>query len=388
MSTTNDGQLTAMVDAFESSLPEFTTLYDLKHKTIGPIQWVIDGILPRGLTILGGRPKIGKSWMFLGLAMEIAQGAPALSEYQTTRGEVLYIALEDNDRRMKSRSLLLGLRNIPDDAGRRITVIYRWPQINDGGLDQLTEYLDNHPQTKVVFIDTWQRFRGDAGSGPNRYAEDYNIAGQLQQLATERDIALVLAHHLRKEVAEDWIDQLSGTTGITGAADTLWGIFRERGVHDATLRITGRDVEETDIALTQENQRWRSLGDAYLWRTTQERKEIYELLDEVGHSLTTGEVAKTIGKSVANTSKLLHGLAADGLARSPQRGKWEAISTLVDLVDVVESPGQQGSLTSTTPVDTVDTTSTHSTVSTTSTGEMTIENDPSELSNELPDPYG
>jgi len=191
----------------------------------------------------------------------------------------------------------------------------------------------------VVFIDTWQRFRGNAGSGPDRYAEDYKIAGQIQQLALKHDIAIVMAHHTRKQAADDWIDTVSGTTGITGAADTIWGIFRKRGEADATFRITGRDVEETDFALKQDGQRWKSLGDAYLNRITEERRDVYELLVEVGQPLKTGEIAKTMGKSVANISKLLHGLAADQFVRSTAYGTWESISP-VEVVEVVEPPGQ------------------------------------------------
>ena len=316
------------------------TLYDLKHKTIPPLKWSIETILPIGLTIFVGRPKIGKSWLLYGLAGEVAQGVPALGKYETEAGDVLYLALEDGERRMQNRMKLLGLNDLPDEALTRITITYDWPQIDEGGLDQLADYLDEHPDCRVVFIDTWQRFRGDAGSGPDRYAEDYKIAGQIQQLALKHDIAIVMAHHTRKQAADDWIDKVSGTTGITGAADTIWGLFRERGELDATFRITGRDVEETDFALKQDGQRWKSLGDAYLNRITEERREIHQLLVDVGQPLKTGEIAKATGKSVANISKLLHGLAAEQLARSTLYGTWESMPPPVEVVEVVEPPGQ------------------------------------------------
>lgn len=317
--------------------PNVHTLADLVDIDLGPVPWVVEGILPRGLAVFGGRPKIGKSWLLLSLGMAIAGGSPALDEFPTPKGSVLYLALEDSKRRMQSRAKLLGLSALGRDAVN-VSIAYEWPQLENGGLEKLHDWLDRHPECRVILIDTWQRFRGEAGtSGKNQYSEDYRIAAEMQQFATQRDVAIIVAHHLRKESAEDWIDQLSGTNGIAGAADTIWGIFRERGQHDATLRITGRDIEERDIALRKDGQSWVSLGDANVWRTTQERKQIYELLKDAGVPMTTGDIAKAIGKSVANASKLLSGLASDGLAHSPKHGRWIALTDLVELVDSVDT---------------------------------------------------
>ncbi|CAN5766752.1 hypothetical protein BH23ACT5_BH23ACT5_02360 [soil metagenome] len=222
-----------------------------------------------GLTVLGGKPKIGKSWLMYGLAADVAAGTPALGAHATQGDPALYIALEDSERRMQDRAKAL---DIDTKAHRRLSVATEWATMGEGGLDELDYYLRITPACRLVMIDTWQRFRGDAGNGKDRYAEDYKVGAQLQDLAKRHEVALLLAHHLRKLEADDWIDRMSGSAGITGAADTVWDLFRERGQHDATLRITGRDVFEIDVALRQDGARWKSLGNADAWRTTEERR--------------------------------------------------------------------------------------------------------------------
>jgi hypothetical protein len=203
----------------------------------------------------------------------------------------------------------------------------------------MARWLEAHPSTRLIVVDTWARIRGRV-AGKDRYQEEYAALAPLQRLAIDSGVAVVLVHHLRKEGADDWLEALSGSQAITGACDTLLGLFRERGQMDATLRLVSRDAEEFDLALRFNAGRWESLGSAADYRHTAERTAVLEALRDLDGQGKVSDVAVLVGKSAANTSKLLVGLWKEGAVRKVKYGVYA-------LVEVVE-PGDLTSTTSTT----------------------------------------
>ncbi len=246
---------------------------DLQDKEFKPIRWVVDGLLPQGLTLVVAPPKYGKSWLMLDLCLSVAAGQKFL-DMPTNKTGCLYMALEDNPRRLQTRmnTVLQGER-APDG----FAFATGSPDLADGLLDQLNDYLATHPGCGLVVIDTLQRVRRTTGKAVNAYQADYKDVGILQKFATEREISIVLVHHLRKAKDEtDPFAQISGTNGIFGAADSAMVMERDRRMDDTTkLCVTGRDLEEFELALRfdKEHCRWQNLGDAGTRAREQARKD-------------------------------------------------------------------------------------------------------------------
>ena len=135
--------------------PSPFSLQELLAKDLPPLRWAIPDILPEGLTMLAGKPKQGKSWLALSVALAIAAGGYALGKQPVTRGQVLYLALEDNERRLQSRArqLLASMNSVPSGIEFELC----WPRLNMGGLRFLEEFLEVHPEVGLVVIDTWAK---------------------------------------------------------------------------------------------------------------------------------------------------------------------------------------------------------------------------------------
>ena len=208
--------------------PEFElTLDKLRNKAFPPIKWIVPLYLPEGLTVFAGKPKIGKSWLMLGVALGVARGTKALGQ-KVEKGDVLYCGLEDGERRMQDRcTKILGadLKTWPKNF------TFRWglDALDDGGLDFLEKWLTDHPNRRLVVIDTLGKVKGNKARDEEQYLFDYRMVGSLQELSTKYRAAIVVVHHVRKAAAEDVLDTVSGSTGIAGAADSVMVLGRERG---------------------------------------------------------------------------------------------------------------------------------------------------------------
>lgn len=305
------------------------TLAELLEKQIPPVRYVVHNLIPEGLTLLAGKPKLGKSWLALGISLGVCAGVETLGHW-TEEGEVLYIALEDGERRMQDRVRILD-GHLLGDSLHHFHYRTTWETFDRGALDQLEKWMRDHPDTRLIVVDTYGKIQGEV-AGKDRYSEEYRLLGGLQTFATIHRVAVILVHHLRKQGADDWLEQLSGSQAITGAADTLLGLFRERGLMDATLRLVSRDLDEADYALKFDGGRWESMGDATQYRTTVERGEIIDALESMGGTGKVGDIANLTGRTSASTSKLLAGLEVEGTVTRIQYG----IYALTHTVEVVE----------------------------------------------------
>jgi len=248
----------------------------LMRTAIPPIKWAVPGIIPEGSLILAGRPKSGKSWLVLHIAVAVATGGKVLESTQVQRGPVIYLALEDNKRRLQRRLAVLGAESADLSQLHFRT---EWPALNDGGFE-LLESLINDTQPRMVIVDTLGRVRQHRLREDNAYAADYAFAAEIASLANRRNIALVAVHHTSKAERDDPVDEISGTLGIAGAFDTIAILKRTRETTSASLFLTGRDVDEHEYALTIDinNQKWENHGNANDHRISEERQAILTAL--------------------------------------------------------------------------------------------------------------
>ncbi len=291
------------------------TLQELLDRQLPPIQWAIPDILPEGLMLLAGKPKLGKSWLALSVALAVAAGGVALGTYPVTQGEVLYLALEDNERRLQARAqqLLASMTTVPNTIAFEL----RWPRLDQGGLLHLEEYLKAHPHVRLVVIDTWARVSPKAQHRQrSQYEDEYEALTPLKYLADTYRVSILAIHHLRKMRGDDVLDEITGSIGLTGAVDGALILKRERGQHEASLFVTGRDIEhEQQLALRFDAQTalWTLVGNAEEVRRTKERQDILDLLSEqFPEGMSPRQVAEALDKNYHTTRCLLRKLEAAG----------------------------------------------------------------------------
>ena len=248
----------------------------LQSTAYEPVSFVVDDLLPQGLHLLAGAPKIGKSWLALWLCLCAAQGKP-LWTFATRPCEVLYLCLEDSFQRIQSR-----LFDLTEDAPPTLHFAVMSQQLHNGLVEQIEQFLKEHPQTKLIVIDTLQRIR-TAGNDANPYASDYRDIGVLKALADKHRIAILLVHHLRKMNDDDPMNMISGTTGLSGATDSNFVLRKsKRRENTATLYCTGRDIPYRELALEfdGEDHVWKLLSDD-CEQTEQPTERILFLLSEL-----------------------------------------------------------------------------------------------------------
>jgi hypothetical protein len=288
------------------------TAAELANMELPEPTWAVPGIIPEGLSFLAGKPKLGKSWLALNLALAVATGGVALGLVHVASGEVLYLALEDTKRRLKDRIGKLEGRQEIREWPATLYFAQSWPRQDKGGLAALLEWLGDHPAARLVIIDTWPRFR-PIRPGKDHYEEDYSHAAELKAVADSCKVPILSLAHCRKLEATDPLDEVSGTNGFTAAADGILVMKRERGQHDATIFLTGRDIDEREIALRWEAQYalWSILGEAAEYRLSKQRKEVLDVLGKAGKPLTPTEAAPLLGKKVETVKSLFWNMAND-----------------------------------------------------------------------------
>lgn len=316
----------------ESQSTSITTVNasDLINMSFPEHRWAIQGILPEGLTILAGPPKIGKSWLALGLSIAVSTGKLALGNYETAGGGVLYLALEDSLRRLQERIKRITGGDL-NGVSKKLSFICSFPRYDEGGREEIENCINGIDSCRLVIVDTLGRFNPAPNGRMNAYDNDYRVLADMQSLALSKGIALVFITHLRKQTSEDPLAQVMGSMGITGAADAIWLLKRGRNEDTGSLKITGRDVEEQDLAIQFQKStcQWKSLGDAAIHQIGQERKNIIEYLKYKNEAAGPQSVAKALGGREANIKNLMSKMEVQGQLFKESRGKYR-LPTVTD----------------------------------------------------------
>ena len=284
---------------------------DLLTRDFRPPKWAIPDIVPEGLSILAGKPKTGKSWIALDFALAVAAGSHALGNIKCAEGDVLYLALEDTERRLHSRikAVLQGA-----SAPEGLAIATEWRRSDNGGLDDLRQWLSTHRAlARMVLVDTFQKVRGARRREAGVYEDDYAATAAFKKLADEYTVPIVLVHHQNKEGNSDPLLSVSGTAGITGSADTILVLQREPSDPNAILYVRGRDVNEAELALQfdSETGKWLKLGKGQDWRISQERRAIIKVLIDNGGPMYPKEIAEALGKKQGSIRMALRRMAKD-----------------------------------------------------------------------------
>lgn len=222
------------------SMPE---LYEMVYPGKPPI---IDHFLYPGTYLFVGAPKVGKSFMMAQIAYHVSSGTP-MWNYSVRKGTVLYLALEDDYRRLQERLYRMFGTETTSDLFFSVAS----KSLNEGLLEQLDSFIREHHDTGLVIIDTLQKVR-EAEGDTYSYARDYDVIAGLKAFADRTSICLILVHHTRKQKSDDNFDRISGTNGLLGAADGAFIMYKsKRSDGDATIEVSGRDQPDKKFMLTR-----------------------------------------------------------------------------------------------------------------------------------------
>jgi hypothetical protein len=224
-----------------------------------PLAYTVPGLIPEGSVLLVGPPKAGKSWLVLAVGLATAEGGNALG-IDVPRRPVLYLALEDGHRRLQDRCRKL-LAGDPIPAGLEYLTVLEQGRVIDTIAAWLAEHLGDTPP--LVILDTLGKVMPPALPGESGYQRDYRIGTALKRITDDHPgMTLLTNHHDRKAVSEDFVDSVSGTHGLAGAADTIMVLCRDRQETSGLLKVTGRDVPEGEYAIVfRDGCNWQLDGD-------------------------------------------------------------------------------------------------------------------------------
>jgi hypothetical protein len=253
------------------------TAGELLKAPLPPLRWLVpDYVVRPGLILLGGAPKVGKSWLSLQIARAVARGGKVLDKCANS-GSVIYFALEDGAARLQDRIRRVGWTGEEDV---RFFFGNDLPHLDDGGLETLeSDIATRHPV--LVVIDSFAA----AKSGKL----DENDGGQvaelmyaLSRLANDYDLSLIVVHHHRKMTTGSPLGDLRGSGALGGAADAILALYRERGAPECKLGMDSRDAAGGDWALGFTGCEWTMLGGAEIADAKKSERNIAKALRSLG----------------------------------------------------------------------------------------------------------
>jgi RecA-family ATPase len=301
--------------------PHPQTATDLLAKTFDPLRCFVDGILAEGLTILAGKPKKGKSYLALDMSLSIAVGRQAFLHFETEQVKVLYVSLEDGERRLQRRLLQIQSNLATPDG---LDFLYEFPRLGEGALEAIDYYSRTY---SVIIIDVIGRIlppQTPARKSLSEYQEMTDTFGPIQQLAQDRRIAFVMIDHVRKASADDAGDTIMGSQGKFGAADHALIYSRKGEEKDGVLNIMSRDLDEKKFVLTLNEGHLEFLGEGEAFEMDSEQNRIIKILEEERRPMGIQEIMRAMGLEEHHYKRfraLMHRLYNDDrIGRTNKRG--------------------------------------------------------------------
>jgi hypothetical protein len=306
----------------------------LLQKEFKDPRWAVKDLIPEGSTIICGKPKSGKSIAALNLAVGITSGNNRVfGNIEVESGGVLYLALEDTERRLKER-----LEKMLADGGigsKELHLVTEWPHMGVGGLEKLEEKIKSISNLRLVIIDTLGRFKPPRPGNTNVYDFDYSVTSQITAVAHRHNVSIVIIHHLRKLESDDRFDDVSSSYGITGGVDTVVVLLsgsKKGGIKaDSLMMIRGRDVEEETYAMKFDPQylSWNIKGREDEIMTTDNSQKVFNAIANAGKSLGPKQISQISGIDYDYTRRLVQLMVKSGALIKEGRGKYK-IKTLFD----------------------------------------------------------
>jgi hypothetical protein len=295
---------------------------DLQTMDFPPFAWIVQDILPaEGAALLCSRPKFGKSWLALDLCLGCTADRFVLGTIKPKQGNVLYLALEDSRRRLQRR--MTKLLPFGSKAPEQLTFTTEWRRLHEGGLEDIRAWYD-HTKAKggspiLVVVDVLAKVRKPTGRAP-QYEADYEALTGITKLANELGIAILVVHHIRKMQADDLMEMVSGTYGVTGAVDTI--LVMANKPNGTVLDIRGRDAEQAELAIEFEKSscRWRVLGEAGEIHRSEQQTKILAALRQAGEPLGAADLKQITEIKRDTLGKALYRLANEGTIKRVGRG--------------------------------------------------------------------
>ncbi|WP_298575575.1 AAA family ATPase [uncultured Luteimonas sp.] len=259
---------------------------DLMQRHFQPTTWIIDGILPAGITLLSGDPKVGKSFLSLQFAFAVATGCQLWNGRKgEARGRTLYLALEDNDKRMQKR-----INGVKLDRGQHSADMSLFDYATEwergaAGVEEIRNYLHANPDCRLIIIDTIAAWRDEDPGRKSAYQHDYQVGQLLKPLGREFDVSILLVTHNRKQSSDDSMQKISGTQGLLGSVDGALVLEKgARGAEHSTLVVNGRDIEDpSELAITRTATGfWACLGKADEVARSSESQAVMQALVALG----------------------------------------------------------------------------------------------------------
>jgi hypothetical protein len=319
------------------------------------LRWAVPGLVPEGLALLIGGPKIGKSWLANDIALGCASGGMALGSIVVGEPRpVLLMALEDGDRRLQARCRRLMAGEPLPPALAYMTRIEPGSVVQT--IDAWLSTLRADSRPPLVILDTLGKVMPPAATGETTYQRDYRVAGRLKSICDDHPgMSLLALHHDRKAQTDDFVDMVSGTNGLAGAADTIVVLARPRTEDQALIKVTGREVTEREYAARFESGLWELLGDdlnaaAMAAETVRATANLADRSAEIvrhtaGHpdGVRAAEVALALGMEVEHTRVYLKRLADAGRLRKLGRGLYAPVMSVPSVrstpTDITEITG-------------------------------------------------
>lgn len=292
----------------------------LQKMQFKPPAMILPGLITEGLTILAGKPKMGKSWFTLDLAVAVAQGGTVLG-HQLEQGAVLSLCLEDSELRLKTR--LNKLVGSASDWPERLAFATKWPRLDEGGLLEIEAWCRAAQNPRLIVIDTLAKIRSSRRSAKAQYDQDYDAMEGLQRLAHRYHLAIVIVHHTRKAAAEYELDSVSGTLGLVGAADCTLIFGRKQS--GTVLHAKGRDIEDQDLPLSFDPAccRWIRDETVRVAPSSAARARLFSELDGAEVPLSPSDLMRRANPKNRNAlDVMLSKMLADGQIEKVERGKY------------------------------------------------------------------
>jgi len=304
------------------------TAGELVEADLPPLEYLVDNIIPEGTSILAAQPKVGKSLLCLNIAVAVARDGKAFGKVGVKSGRVAYIDLDGNVRGTQKRlvSLLQG-----DPAPEDLEMFRRFPRVDKDtegdAIDQLRVYLEHFPDTQLIIVDTLKGIRPKTSGHRSLYDLDYEAVTPLRRLAQAHEVSMLFVHHTNQGNADDVVEQVSGSSGLTAAVDNVLVMTKGDSHHDAKVTAVCRETEESEYAFSFDEDRttWILKGQSTDFAKTTERQEILETLRDItGEGDPAGPklIDQACGVGYDSIRTLLRRMVDEGTVEKCGRGEY------------------------------------------------------------------